>query len=188
MASWSFLQPWASWEKTCHLSHSSLLSVSSPPLAPFPYPLLSPPFLFLSESQPPATSLRRSESCLSSREMGPAVCETTDMRYEKWEMREQTDTHAHLDKHSHILMHTHTQRLIFLYQEPSGLNKLTARLEHLSLTMNLGSCNKMTALWDMFFITFFFCLVYFPQQTISCYGRYIARFQTSDFLNALETI
>lgn len=83
------------------------LCVSANNSTPFPFPLPSPPFPFLSESQPPATSLRRSESCLSSCEMGPAVCETTDMRYEKWEMREQTDTHAH----SHV--HTHTHRGIY---------------------------------------------------------------------------
>lgn len=66
----------------------------------------------LSESQPPATSLQKSESCLGSREMGPAACETTDMRYEEWEMREQTDTRSLVQTHAHTHTYTHFYRLI----------------------------------------------------------------------------
>lgn len=100
---------WAeTWHPIYDTLHFSLFLLLTPPLTTFPVPLPSPspPFPFLSESQPPATSLHKSESCLSSREMGPAVCETTDMRYEKWEMREQTDTHAHSHIHSHTTTHT----------------------------------------------------------------------------------
>lgn len=101
-------------------------------------PLPSPSFPFLSESQLPATSLRRSESCLSSREMGPAVCETADMRYEKWEMREQILAQKLTDTYMHAHTRTHTE---FMYKESS-------RTKHLSLPLTIGCCSEVTkALW-----------------------------------------
>lgn len=71
----------------------------------------SSPSPFLCESQPPATSLQKSESWLGSREMGPAACETTDMRYEEWEMREQTHTHSLVL----TLMHTHPHKITHIH-------------------------------------------------------------------------
>lgn len=97
-------------------------SPSPAPCASF-FPSSASPFLC--ESQPPATSLQKSESWRGSREMGPAACETTDMRYEEWEMREQTHTHSlvltliHTHTHTHTKSHTHTRATDGDY---SGLN------------------------------------------------------------------
>lgn len=91
--------------------------------SPTPPPFHSLPSPFVHESQPPATSLQKSESCLGSREMGPAACETADMRYEEWEMREQRDTHARLCKHSCTHARTNnTHRVLFTDRDYSGMN------------------------------------------------------------------
>ena len=162
MASCSSLLPRASGGKASRGRHPLLPSVptrSGTPPPPTTSPLLLPfPFL-VSESQPPATSLRRSESCLGSREMGPAVCETTDMRYEKWEMREQTDTHSltHSHKHSrthipHTNTHTHTNR--GLYSRPGNIlgwiNSESDRSTCLSLWLWASACEASEALWHEF--------------------------------------
>lgn len=122
---------------TCSLSLSiplcPSLSLSIPlyPSLSFSVPLcpsvsLSVPLCpspLICESQPPATSQQKSESCLGSREMGPAACETTDRRYEEWEMKAQTDTHAHLCKHSRTHTHTsNTHRALFTDHDYSGMN------------------------------------------------------------------